>query len=524
MPRKKNQANIVGRRPKLDGCMAIAAVALIRKKRGGVRVWTPDSLAGLRWRSGRARSGLRNRLSQQLATRGLDGAASSTEIADAFRHSEHLIRGQLGLRLEAATLKLCSARSNGPERVDSFEVAAYDTLPLDDLQALVEELEAGRATSVDAKTLSQLAGPGLAAAWRENFGSRLNAPRRRVLPAQTVNRSGSRDWRPARSSVAIAPAAAPSRRLSPPVVETDQPAKPKKRSWRKAFLAALACSFFFSATAYHYVDPGWRAYRILMKFGGTEAVSFMKQHLNTGDRAYYYFGFAKYQAGDFETASAVTHELLKRESANKTLIGDCHYLLGLIKAARGSYQAAYGSMFEAEEYYTERHLVRRHLIALEKANAAAAFNLGDALRHWETARDLACEYADLSYLFSARVRIALAQDDYEDALDWAMKSFEHAKNKVSLFKAHSDLGFVYAALGDVDNAFFHTDQADLQIEPGDTRKSMFNLVNKIAIYNVRCLDDSALERELQSWLDEHPNEILRQHLAKAKSFGSGAMF
>jgi len=550
-----------GRKPGLALCISLAMVEEIRDKRGS-REWSPGQIAGLRWPNGAARSRLKDKLVKQFRSprRRLGDQADATDILNKFRDGEHLLRGRLGIRLEQAVLALCRDRGKGPAWVEPNELCHYDALPLGDFERLVKDLEHGKPVTgedIDLKTLHDLAGPGLARAWREMFGQRRPAPRR----ARKRRREERRDRGspPAVGAVETTAVAAGGQNAPPasrqPTAEASSSgsgARPANHAWGttphaavsvtevrpgkaksppkrmgglrrrgrllRLGLGASLCLFFLTAAAYVKLDPDLRAYRILISQGSADALRLLENQVKgQGDYGYYLLAFAEYKNGRFLSARKKVWELLASAELNPFIESDCYYLLAAIHRGGGEVAAAEGYLHQSLKaiqpplpedphrvYLISLAFAKTHLHAGDVASAAVWFAKSETLR--SHAPDLADHY-------TVAARLEFDRGRYEQALQLVEASGQYIQTPDQRFNYHAELSSIYWKTGQLENASIH---ADLAVESA-SNQWMEAYANVLLIGVRACYGQnySVLEDQVQEWLDNHPDPRLRQRLTLA---------
>ncbi len=524
-----------GRYVHLADCMALAKIAELRDSLKG-KLWTKSEIAARRFEPGSPQyKRMRGRLYETLHKRGIPRAgAVSTE--DLIANCKDMIaRGKLGLSLEKKLFALHRETAVRSERTlcDEMDWGLPGELKARDLKLYLDNWDKPEyAGHPDLDTLREI-GVNVAfqPGWRARFGASRhgNSGKKRKRKRQPhvahspggPHEGGGRQAFPPPGSATDA--AAPENCAQKNAAEPVKSAIKKPRFGRRLRFSALAliCSLAMSAAGYMAIDPDLRSYRTLASHGPKKALNILLAEARgqeQGNRSWYYIAHAYYLSGQYEPSKKLCLELISK-SKNRTLLGDCYYLLGSIEALYGKQQQAIGYYREAKNYYDESDTLRNYIVDLAEAKVAEPHECLEILSNIEPSLDTLKNDIDISYFYRTKARALIDIGDFRQALDAAKKSADLSEGPVQVAGAYSNMGYIFAALGKINNAILYTDKAEfIYLKMNDERGGVYNRINRVLIYHRLGVPVDETIGEVRHYAFENKDAILLRYLDSAQDF------
>lgn len=315
-----------------------------------------------------------------------------------------------------------------------------------------------------------------------------------------------------------------------PVSLLPLPSRNRPLRW---LVAAMGCLIVLSGlvgTAALFLKP--RAYRILREEGLNQALRYVYSSTPRDQKELYQQAWMDYRNADYQVSELKATQLLTNLVTSEKMRGDSWYLKAQICLATSRYEDAIDALDHADRTYQVTGPVsNQYRCALGMAKAYLGLGeLEEVERYLEVAYDHYLSSAGLvphlGWYYSVRVRLALRQGLYDEALDLTRtmaEIYEDHDEKDGLAGAWIDLGFLYMVNGNLQRGFHYTVRAQsLIMDMGDRRKHVYNLKNYI-LYQT-CLGqepDVHIISEIEHWSRLYRDDELRYYLWFARNYCRG---
>ena len=284
--------------------------------------------------------------------------------------------------------------------------------------------------------------------------------------------------------------------------------KMKFRLWQVALIAAIV---FTAGSVYQYSNFQ-EGLGILQNQGPKAALNFFQ---GKGQNYETQFGtaWAAYRNGDYQFAASLCEKVLKSPSLEDQ--AKASYLLGDLKMIAGKYDEAKEHLLTANaiyqttsnlrsQYRTQLVLAKLHLAQKDVRNATYYLNLADTM----SASD-----GDEYFLY-LKSQVAFLNRDYEAALSLALEREKLAGGDRSVLSGiYSDIGFYYGLLGNLDQCFLYTINAQsIASAQEDASSIMYNNVNMCLYLKCSMRDYSQLQESVLAYARSKKDVALMEQM------------
>jgi tetratricopeptide (TPR) repeat protein len=206
------------------------------------------------------------------------------------------------------------------------------------------------------------------------------------------------------------------------------------------------------------------------------------------------------------------------DDIDEKLRADTYYLSGLIAIDQGDTARGLVDLDEADSMYASlKRPANRYHVALNRAKAyTLRGRYESAIADLESARELFDRAPELPHLgtWHERMRdVLVSMGDYPEALHHG-QALEGIYEGPRLGSCYSELGFIYAAMGDADLSTYYTTKA-FPLVQGDERRIIYNRVNNVLLFRLLKLPYGDEEAAIKAWNAEKKEARLEQHLELA---------
>jgi tetratricopeptide (TPR) repeat protein len=285
-------------------------------------------------------------------------------------------------------------------------------------------------------------------------------------------------------------------------------------------LAVFGVVFLGAAVNTVLLEP--QVYRVLRNDGLRAAVHLLSERPPQTKDEIYQSAWVSYLNKAHDQAERKALQLLGDENSSQKLKGDCYYLMGQIRTALGEFTEALGYYSEAHSIYTGLQIPANQFLS-----ALGLAKTNTLLGHFDEARamleatqafhDQSNGNGNLLYYYNTQVKLAILSGEFETGLEPAAKAAELAyasNNRSALVDAYCNLGLIYAAMGEMENAASFTTKAEMIIVDLSSKEQyIYSLINWVVIRRCWGMTPSAEIQAIEDWVSTYDDEILQVFLS-----------